>query len=92
MSVAYSLIVPHFSDPVRLDREDIEVIAVNDCSTDQGASAAERDRSLKFEGSGVEFTSEAFETFSRILKNSSVLFTFVAEDVCTAEGPPRKAF
>ena len=53
MSIAYSLIIPHFNDPVRLERllrsvpverEDVEVIVVDDCSPDQGALDAVRTR------------------------------------------------
>jgi len=46
MQPTYSLIIPHFNDPARLERllcsvpvgrEDLEVIVVDDCSPDQGA-------------------------------------------------------
>ena len=51
MQRTYSLIIPHFNDPVRLERllssvpverEDVEVIVVDDCSPDQGALDAVR--------------------------------------------------
>ena len=53
MQPAYSLIIPHFNDPARLERllrsvpverEDVEVIVVDDCSPDQGALDAVRTR------------------------------------------------
>ncbi len=53
MQPNYSLIIPHFNDPVRLERllcsipverADVEVIVVDDCSPDEGTLDAVRAR------------------------------------------------